>query len=91
MFRSSKITDRNDWVELWEADVKSVLATMFRNLADDLTCGYDPCGLSIQRERAEINAYSDWIDKCFETFKTMTQDEQKNWCFWDLKKRGAIS
>ena len=45
MFGRSKISDRNDWVELWEADVKSVLATMFRNLADDLTCGYDPCGL----------------------------------------------
>lgn len=86
----AKISDRNDWFEIWFDDKKSVLSTMTRNMAADLAAGYDYFGNSINGQRREIERYKQQFDNEVDSFKSMDENAVNRWCFYDLKKRGAI-
>ena len=80
-----------DWFELWFEDKKSLIETMYRNLAADLDAGYDFYGSSIQKQIREIDEYRAQFDAEMDSFKTMDDAKVQRWCYYDLKKRGAIS
>jgi uncharacterized protein (DUF2252 family) len=86
----AKVTDSNDWFELWFADKQSLLSTMVQNMAADLKAGYNYFGNSIQKQVADIDAYKAQFDKQMDEFKFMENQAVNRWCFYDLKKRGAI-
>lgn len=87
----SKYSDfKGEWFEMWEEDVKSILATMYKNMSDDLSVGYDPLGNSIKKELEDIAEYRKYINDCYETFKTLDEVAVDRWCFYELKKKGAI-
>lgn len=79
-----------DWFSLWEMDKKSIITTMYRNMAADLAAGYDLYGKSITQQRQLITQYETEYSNTLETFKTMTEEQINHWCFYDLKQRGAI-
>lgn len=79
-----------DWISLWEMDKKSIIATMYKNMAADLECGYNPLGNCIRQQREQIAAYERDYYNTLEKFKTMTEEQINHWCFYDLKQRGAI-
>ena len=81
---------KGEWFSMWEEDVKSILATMYKNMSDDLSVGYDPFGMSIKKELEDIAEYRQYIDNCYETFKPMAEEAVDHWCFYELKKKGAI-
>lgn len=85
-----KLKDRNDWFELWLEDKKAMLETMTRNIAADLSAGYDFYGRSIQRSLAEMDSYKAEYESALEKFKDMEESAVNRWCFYDLLKRGAI-
>lgn len=85
-----RVTDRNDWFDLWFADKQSMLETMTKNMASDLSCGYDYFGTCITRQRKEIDEYKLEFDKQMDEFKTMDEKAVNRWCFYDMKKRGVI-
>lgn len=85
-----RYTKSIDWTSLWEMDKKSIISTMYGNMNADLKAGYDPFGKSIRSQREQIAAYEqDYLDT-LEKFKYMTEEQINHWCFYDLKKRGAI-
>ena len=86
----ARLTDRNDWFEMWFEDKKCVRDTMIRNMAADLNAGYNYFGNSIIKQRKEIENYQMDIDNTMELFKTMEEKEVNRWCFYDMKKRGII-
>jgi hypothetical protein len=86
----SRVTDRDDWFEIWEDDKESILQTMIKNMASDLDHGYDYFGKSITEQRKAIEEYRKEIDDAYDKFKSMEDKEVNRWCFYDLKKRGAI-
>ena len=79
-----------NWTELWIADKKSVISTMYGNLAADLACGYNPLGACVQRQKLEILSYEKDYADTLEKFKTMTDGQIAHWCYYDLLKRGVI-
>jgi hypothetical protein len=87
----ARITERDDWFDLWYEDKESILETMVRNMAADLNAGYDYFGVSIRRQRKDIEAYKDQMNAELDQFKTMGDAEVNRWCFYDMKKRGAIA
>ncbi len=89
MFRS-KLSDRDDWFEIWQDDKEAILYCMIKNMTSDLIAGYDFFGKSITEQRRDIENYKKNIDDTYELFKTMEEKEVNRWCFYDLKKRGAI-
>jgi hypothetical protein len=86
----SRVTDRDDWMDVWQDDKESILETMIKNMASDLNNGYDYFGKSIVEQRKMIENYKKEIDETWDLFKTMDEKEINRWCFYDLKKRGAI-
>ena len=86
----SRLTDRYDWVDIWQEDKENILFTMIKNMASDLENGYDYFGKSIVEQRKTIEDYKKDIDSTWDMFKTMDEKEVNRWCFYDLKKRGAI-
>lgn len=90
MYRS-RLTDRNDWFILWEEDKEGILVTMQANLASDLAAGYDPYGRAVMSQRNDIAVYMRGIADAYDLFKTMPEEAINRWCFYDLKKRGAIT
>ena len=86
-----KYLDWESWQELWEADKRNMLATMYRNLTADLDCGYDPLGKSIQTQKEMIAQYERGIHEAWDKFVSMTEAEVERWCFYDMKKRGVIA
>lgn len=86
----SKLSDRDDWFDLWFEDKKSILQTMIQNMADDLEVGYTYFGACIQRQKAMIDEYKKCFDEQMDVFKAMEEKAVNRWCFYDLKKRGAI-
>lgn len=86
----ARLTDRNDWFDLWYEDKQGMIATMARNMAADLAAGYDYFGNSIAKQRDEITRYKAQFDAEMDAFKTMDETAVNRWCFYDLKKRGAI-
>lgn len=86
----SRLSDRSDWFIIWEEDKHAILATMQENMASDLAAGYNPYGLAIMNQRNDIAAYMREIADAYDLFKTMDEKAVNRWCFYDLKKRGAI-
>lgn len=86
----SRLSDRNDWFDLWFEDKQSIIACMVRNMADDLAAGYNYFGNSMTRQRAELERYKAQFDSEIDAFKAMDETAVNRWCFYDLKKRGAI-
>lgn len=88
---AAKISDwRGEWFNMWFDDKKSILSTMIQNMADDLSVGYDPLGHCIRRQQVEIESYQMQLDRELDMFKTMEDSAVDRWCFYDMKKRGAI-
>ena len=86
----ARLSDRKDWFTLWEEDRKSILATMQANMASDLECGYSTNSNSIKEQRADIAALEQEVADAYESFKNMTEVEVNRWCFYELKRKGAI-
>lgn len=79
------------WFDIWDADKKGIIAVMYSNMASDLNCGYDPMGKSIREQKEMIRDYETAYENALDSFKTMTDEQINRWCYFDLKKRGAIS
>lgn len=86
----ARVTDRKDWFDLWFRDKQSMLALMVENLADDLRAGYCYCGVSATRQRAEIERYALEMDDQITVLFRKTYEERNRWCFYDMKRRGAV-
>ena len=87
----ARITDRNDWFDVWFEDRESILSTMVRNMTSDLNAGYDYFGQSITKQKQEIAEYKAQTDKTLDMFKDMDEKAVNRWCFYGLKKHGAIA
>ena len=85
-----RISDRDDWFSVWQDDKESILQTMINNMTSDLNAGYDYFGKSIVEQHKTIEKYKSDIDTTYDLFKSMDEKEVNRWCFYDLKKRGAI-
>lgn len=85
-----RITDRDDWFEIWFSDKESMIEVMVKNMASDLENGYDYFGKSIRQQREMIDTYKAKFDEEIEHLKTLDDRQINRWCFIDLKKRGAI-
>ena len=80
-----------EWFEMWFADKQSLMETMVRNMAADLECGYNYFGDSITRQRQQIAEYKAQFDSEVDGFKAMEERAVERWCYYDMKKRGAIA
>ena len=85
-----RITDRDDWFELWFADKNDIIDAMYRNMAADINAGYEPQGESIQRQLKDITEYRVKMEAQLSEFWKMDEKQVNRWCFYDMKKRGAI-
>ena len=85
-----KVTDKENWERLWIDDKLSIIETMKRNLCSDILAGYDLLGMNIQRQIIEIKEYESEYEMQIEDFGYMTVEEVDRWCYYDLKRRGAI-
>lgn len=83
--------EANGWYDVWVSDRESMLETMIRNLRADLDAGYDYFGASATAQRAAIDEFKREFDAALESFKTKTTAEILRWCYFDLKKHGAIA
>lgn len=88
--KSSRITDRDDWFEVWCDDKEAIIDTMNANISADLDAGYDPNGKSIRESREELEEYRNEYFKNLDMFRHMEDKDVNRWCFYDMKKRGAI-
>ena len=86
----ARVTERNDWFDLWFKDKQSMMQTMVRNMTSDLDAGYDFFGKAIQNQIQAINDYKSQFDVEMDRFKTMDEKAVNRWCFYDMKKRGVI-
>lgn len=86
----ARVTDSKEWFDMWFEDKKSIIAIMYSNMASDLSHGYDYFGKSIQTQKDEIARYEAQFEKELDSFKSMSDEEVNRWCFYDMKKRGAI-
>ena len=78
------------WFEMWFDDKQGMISTMMRNMAADLEAGYDPMGHCIRKQRVDIEEYQMDVDRTMDMFKTMDDKTVNRWCYYDMKKRGAI-
>lgn len=79
-----------NWFDLWYEDKRAILATMYKNLVSDLGAGYNPLGSSITKQKNEIAEYEKEFDESMKKFRTMTEQQIQHYCFYDMKRRGAI-
>jgi hypothetical protein len=80
-----------DWFELWFDDKQSMIETMVKNMQSDYECGYEWFGHSLTKQREELDEYKRKFDEQMEAFKYMEDKQVNRWCYYDLKKRGAIA
>lgn len=86
-----RFSKKIDWFGMWFEDRMSILDTMMRNLAADLDAGYNPMGAAVTKQKNEIeNCRRNFYDT-MDQFRLMTEEETQHYCFYDLKKRGAIA
>lgn len=85
------VKDRTDWFEIWFQDKQDMINTMRRNLQSDLEAGYDPAGHCIRKQVVELEEYEHGFDVQMDLFKNMDDAQVARWCYYDLKKRGAIA
>lgn len=87
----TRYTDcKNEWFDMWYSDKKSILNCMYNNREADIAAGYSLYSKSIIDQNEMIDSYSKSIDEALENFKSMSESEVDHWCYYDLKKRGAI-
>lgn len=86
----ARVTDSNNWFDIWFEDKKSIISTMLKNMTDDLNAGYDYFGKSIQDQKEQIASYEKKFNEELDMFKTMEDKQVNRWCFYDMKKRGVI-
>lgn len=79
------------WFEMWFSDKQSLLETMVKNMQADLDAGYNYFGDCIKRQRKEIDEYKAEFDRQVDAFKAMEEKQVERWCYYDMKKRGAIA
>ena len=79
-----------DWLEMYVSDRESMQNTMIRNMSADLDAGYDYFGKSIKQQRVAIDEFRAKFDAVLDMFKTMSEEQVNRWCFYELKKLGAI-
>ncbi len=85
-----RMTDRDDWFDLWFEDKQNMVDTMIKNMAADLVAGYDYFGACITNQRKMIDNYKAQFDAEMDSFKTMDEKQVNRWCYYDMKKRGVI-
>lgn len=85
-----RVTDRKNWEELWREDKESIIYTMRRNVASDIENGYNLLSMSIQKQILDIVNYEREYEKQLDNFSYMKVEDINKWCYYDLKKRGAI-
>lgn len=78
------------WFEIWFQDKQSMIETMRRNMVADLEAGYNPNGRSILKQAYELSEYEHGFNVQMDLFKSMEDEQVERWCYYDLKKRGAI-
>lgn len=86
----SRVTDRNDWFDIWFDDKDAMIATMIRNMTSDLDAGYDYFSPSIIRQQIAIGQYKMDFDAQVDKFAYMDDKDVNRWCYYDMKKRGVI-
>lgn len=79
------------WFDIWFEDKKSIMSTMLKNMMADLDAGYNPNGHSIRKQKVNYEEYQMKFEREMDMFKTMEDAKVNRWCYYDLKKRGAIS
>lgn len=84
------MTTEMKWFEIWFEDKQSIMEIMRKNMASDLDAGYDPNGHSIRKQVVELEEYEMQFERQMEQFKYMEDSKVNRWCYYDLKKRGAI-
>lgn len=85
-----RVTDRDDWFDLWLADKKAMIATMRQNMCDDINAGYNPNGECIKKQREEITQYEFLMNNELSSFVNMSDREVNRYCYYDMLKRGVI-
>ena len=80
-----------DWFSVWMDDKESMLATMTRNMASDLSAGYNYFGDCIRRQLEQIEEYRKEFDAQLMAFADMDDVKRNRWCYYDLLRRGAIT
>lgn len=86
----ARISDRDDWFDLWFMDKHNIIETMIKNMQSDLDVGYSHSSKSIVNQKVEIENYKAKFDQELSNFRTMDDKQVNRWCFYDMKRRGAI-
>ena len=60
------------------------------HIASDIINGYNLLGYNIQKQITDIIKYENDYDRQILEFGNMTDEQVNKWCYYDLKKRGAI-
>lgn len=79
------------WFETWRNDKEGIIVTMYKNLTADLDAGYSYSGRAIQSQLEAIEKYKNEYYADLDKFVTMSNEQVSRWCYYDLKKRGAIA
>lgn len=85
-----RVTDSNEWFDMWFEDKKAMISTMLSNTVADLNAGYDLYGKSIREQKQMIDKYQKSFEDQMNAFKEMDDKQVNRWCFYDMKKRGVI-
>jgi Skp family chaperone for outer membrane proteins len=64
---------------------------MYRNISDDLEAGYNPDGECITKQRRDIESFLQKFNEEMDKIKEKTKQQVEHWCYYVLKKRGAIA
>lgn len=86
----SRLTDRNNWFEIWFDDKNSMLDTMIRNMNSDLEAGYSYLSKSIRDQLQMIDDYRREFEQNMKEFRYMQEKDVNRWCYYDMKRRGVI-
>lgn len=82
--------DNLKWFNLWYEDKENILATMYKNMQDDLRVGYDPKDLSITQQKADIEAYKAAYYAQLDKMAEFDDNKLERYCYIDMKRRGVI-
>lgn len=80
----------SEWFEIWCGDKESMLDTMVKNMCSDLEAGYAYFGKSITEQRQMIDDYRADYHRQLMAFADWDEKKVGRWCYYDLKRRGAI-
>lgn len=79
------------WQEIFVADKESIINIRLINLAADLEAGYNPDGACVRAQREAIEAYRAQFEAELDALALMDNARAERWCYYNLKKRGAIA